>query len=173
MTLSSADILDRDERILWQGRPVFRLSLYPDSLPIFIFGLFFFVAAVLMLAGYFETHRPRLQTAYPGLLIGAFFLLAPLARRFWQSRAACYMLTNRRALVVYQRPLGETTIRSHPINANTNLELVHRGRLSALWFFKEATDTNEGLMMKNIGFDEISDANVVYDLLRDIQNGMI
>ena len=159
------------ERLLWQGRP--------DAWPVLRIGhvLRLLRGVVLLVAVLYILVRLRM-TVPPlwdvrTLVLVVFFMSVPLEIiADALSRAmAHYALTDRRALIAWQRPLFGLRLRSIPIGPATVVdhEVGRRGSVlfdapGSRWagFFGEPPRP---------GFSRITDSSAVFSLIREKQRG--
>lgn len=110
--------VEREERVLWQGRPKLRLR---DALPV----PYFFIGAMLtVLALMFRVvlhyHPGSIPQPVPFLVeafylqIGTFLLIERTVRMAWRCRHAAYVLTDRRILCKWGRETSAFPLPSVP-----------------------------------------------------------
>jgi hypothetical protein len=167
------DILDDDETIVWQGRPVGGLNLKTTHLFPIIFGFFFagfalfWMIAASRAGGYFWMFG--LLHFGVGLAISGGMLINPIiaAKRTW------YTLTNKRGMIARTSILGQKSLSSYPINADTQIEYVTKTFEKGSVFFanKQVRNRKRQNRTRNVpvGFENITDAANVQRLIRDIQ----
>lgn len=171
-----AGILDRDERIIWQGRPDGAIVFRAPQLVGLIFGAAFAGFALIWMivaaqaGGYFWMFG--LLHFAVGIAVGIGGLFLDRLRR----RRSVYSLSNKRAFIASDMPLMGRRLKSFPITAETVLETD--GNDPATIYFASETrrhHTRRGSRTSTmpIGFVRIDDGANVYALLRKIQRGAV
>jgi len=162
------DILDKDERIVWQGRPDGKVVFRIRNIFVFIFGLFFAGFAMFWMVmaasagGFFWMFGLLHFSVGLGISLGAIFFSAFKRRRTW------YTLTTRRAFIASNLPFAGRRLRSYPIDADTVLELDD-GDPPSIFFATEMRQGKNSSYTARIGFERIDDGRKVYQKFRDVQ----
>lgn len=168
-----AGILDPDENILWQGRPVPGFTLTPMSIvkllsgAIFAgFALFWIIMASTSISGglgwFFGVF------GLPFLFIGLGIMASGTIWPPYRQKHTWYSLTHKRAFIATDLPLVGRQLKSYPMREDDLLELVD-GPLQSVYFTSE-TATSEGRdYAVKIGFERLTDGREVYRMLRDIR----
>ncbi|HHL21691.1 MAG TPA: aspartate carbamoyltransferase catalytic subunit [Aliiroseovarius sp.] len=162
-------ILDKDEEILWQGRPDTAIRIGPANIATMVFGLAFAGFALFWMimasaaGGAFWMFGLIHFTAGLGLAAGP-ILWGPFKRgRTW------YTLTDRRAFIATDLPLKGKQLKSYPITDDTVLDF-QPGAPASIHFARETRRGSKGRRyMVPVGFEFIDDGEEVYRLMRGIQ----
>ena len=171
-------LLDRDEVILWQGRPSGAVVVRGSDIFESVFGLFFAGFAVFWISMASSMGTPR---SAPGVfqlfpLFGLPFLLIGLhkafGRFFWQAYVRSktnYTLTNKRGFIA-TAVLGHRKLKSYPVGDELELEQGPRG--DTLWFAarrysRRNRNGRRRTYTKRIGFELIEDGRRVMRLARE------
>jgi len=164
-------ILDKDETVLWQGRPDARVAFRIDKAFQFIFGLFFAGFALFWMVmasqagGVFWMFGLIHFGAGLAISFGAIFWDAYRRRYTW------YTLTDRRAFIATNMPHKGRKLQSYPITPGTPLEFSP-GPLATITFASEERRGNKGRRYTvPVGFERIPDGDAVYRHLRRVQEG--
>ena len=186
------DILDKDERILWQGKP--RGGIDWSRVLEFqtLFGLFFTGFAVFWVSMAFEIgegmrNAPALFKFFPlfGLIFVAAGLNMVIGRHLWDAykRAGThYTLTDKAAYIATQ-PLGRRSLRrigfdemTSPVLIDSTPGAVHFAE-RLVTYTRHRHNTGNGISFSTggssrtvrqpYGFDRIDGARQVWRLLRD------
>lgn len=164
------ELLDPDERIIWQGQPSgkLRLEITNPFAPLFLIVLISFPVYSLLTNPIAE-EIPALICV---VVIGCWGLVGiPVWAAYKRNRTA-YALTNTRALIRY-RATPSAKVSSFPITPQTLLTL-DEGRARSVWFGPDLTKKSYSWKhYKNTGFELIDDPRAVYQYLRQIQQGEI
>ncbi len=163
-------ILERGERILWQGRPGRGMKLREGDLPESLFGLGFTAVPVLWLVNAGGDGFGRLGTPGVFLLVAPLFLAIGLYKtvlkypwRVFLRRNTFYTLTNRRGIIATD-PLGMKELKSYPITPQIELEPGRRG--DDIWFAREKLGSRRNSPVRKIGFEQIENGRKVIALAR-------
>lgn len=162
-------ILDKGEKILWQGRPDGKIHMKIGNYASFGFGLIFAGFAVFWMVmassaggGFWMFGLIHFFVGI-GLSFGSIFWSAYKRRNSW------YTLTDKRAFIASDLPLKGRSLNSYPIKADTVLE-YQQGAFSTIHFSEETRRGNKGRRYTvKIGFERIGDGDKVYRLMRDVQ----
>lgn len=161
-------ILDKDEKILWQGRPDAAVKLRLSKLAGATFGIFFagFAAFWMIMAaqggGFFWMF---------GLLhfaVGVGVAAAALFGSAWRRRYSWYTLTDRRAFIATALPLRARSLKSYPITRDTVLNF-DGGDPATIHFNHELRRRKNGSEKVAVGFERIAHGSEVYRMMRGIQ----
>lgn len=162
-------VLMPGEEILWQGRPDAAFQFGAAQFATALFGLFFagFATVWMLLAstggGYFWTFGLIHFSVGIGLAIGA-FVYAP-----WRRRHTWYTLTNRRAFIATDLPFAGRKLRSWPIDADTGIS-HDGGDPATVHFAQEFIQTKNGTRTVPIGFERISEGELVHRMMAGIRD---
>ena len=163
-------ILDRDERILWQGRPDGRVVLSALHIPLALFGtafagfaLFWMIMAAFS-GGLFWMFGLIHFSIGVALVVGPPFFSAYRRQRTW------YTLTDRRAFVATDLPISGRKFKSYPIDVDTRLDFVD-GDPSSVHFAEAIRRGKNRTYRVPIGFERIENGREVYKLIRKVQSG--
>lgn len=162
-------LLDPGEKILWQGRPEpgVRLDLsQPMSLVmgVFFMGFSLFWMNIASQAGGFFWMF--------GLLFFGIGFFNAIGIHFWKSyrrRKTHYTLTNKQAFIATDLP-GKKRLKSYPVTADSGLEFIDTNPPSIL-FSSEKKHRKNGIFRVPVGFEYITDARDVMQLIRDTRRG--
>lgn len=173
-------ILDRGERILWQGRPVPGFSMAPFQPLRLLMGVFFTVFSVFWMGmagwitGMMDDDVPILFAFFP--FFGLPFLFAGLwnagVYAIWRSYArghTTYTLTSKRGIIARDLPVVGRTMKSYVITSDNKIDLKDSDP-GTVWFAEHITRSQNRTATTPIGFVRIADARKVYGLMREIQN---
>jgi len=167
------NILDTDEKILWQGQPDGRFRLRGKNIALSIFGLFFlgFSLFWITMASTATSATGGAGLMFPlfGLpfvLIGLYLVIGIHWFDALGRRKTHYTLTDKRAFIATGF-LGKR-LKSYPIDGDTVLEL-RPGTPGSVFFAKEIRRGKNGTYRIPIGFELIPDAEKVYQIFRTVQ----
>jgi len=163
-----AGILDRDENIIWQGRPDGGFAVKIPNILMAIFGLFFAGFALFWMAIAFKANGWFWMFGLLHFSVGLGLVLYALFWPTYKRRHSWYTLTNRRALIAAKVPLKGKSLKSYPITTNSSLELID-GELASVNFAEEIKSGKNGSYTVPIGFERLTDGREVYRLMRKIQ----
>ncbi|MCG6903873.1 MAG: aspartate carbamoyltransferase catalytic subunit [Rhodobacter sp.] len=161
-------ILDKDETILWQGRPDAKVVWKISHLFTFLFGLGFAGFALVWMTmaarsgGVFWMFGLIHFSVGLSLAFGTPFFSA------WKRRHTWYTLTNHRAFVATDRPFVGRRLKSYPITAETPLT-YDAGDPATIHFAHEFRRSRNRSTRRDIGFERIADGAEVYRLMRNAQ----
>ena len=164
-------ILDKDEKILWQGRPDAKVRLRLSKLAGFVFGLFFagfalfWMVMASMAGGFFWMF---------GLLhffVGLGVAFGALLGSSWRRKHSWYTLTDRRAFIATDLPFRGRSLKSYPITRETMLDF-DGGDPATIHFNHELRRRKNGHTKVAVGFERIKDGAEVYRLMRGIQESL-
>jgi hypothetical protein len=170
------DFLDPGEKLLWQGAPAPGLRITLPMVGLSLFGLPFLAAGLGTFGfGLVQLLGGRsLAEGGTGLFLIAFS--APFAGvgglmvfGTWYKaahRRVRYALSTRRAYVATS--WWKRRLESYPISPDTPLEL-ERGPTDSIWFRTETRPNSD--TTTRVGFENITEGERVYALLRRIQRG--
>ena len=164
-------LLDKGERILWQGRPDGAVKWAEFSATEALVGVFLMAIAVNTLFDLSD------QMPLIGFLIvilffsvGFYAAIGKLFMSAFRRSRTFYTLTNQRAFVAVDYGI-KRTIKSYPIGRDDPIELVE-GPGQTIYFAKEFILTRRGSKERRIGFQYIADARQVMSHIRTIQKGL-
>jgi len=163
-----AGLLDKDETILWQGRPDGGFAFKPSMIFTTVFGLFFSGFALFWMimastgGGYFWTFG--LIHFFAGFAV----ILGPLFGGMWMRRHTWYTLTDRRAFIATDLPIKGRSLKSYPIIADTVIDYQDNA-LPSVFFASKTVPTKNGSKEVPIGFERIVDGPSVLKHIRKIQ----
>jgi len=163
-------ILDKDETILWQGRPDGALHFRLKNVGTFIFGLFFAGFALFWMVmasqagGFFWMFGLIHFSVGIGVSFGSLFYDVYRRRHTW------YTLTDRRAFIATDMVHKGRQLKSYPITKDMMLKF-QPGPLPSIHFAQEVRRSNNGSRPVDIGFDWIADGDEVIAMIRQIQRG--
>lgn len=164
-------ILDPDERILWQGQPDASIVLRRAHLATFPFGLAFsgFALFWMIMASFAGGYFWMFGLLHFG--VGIAIALGPIFLTPWIRRRTWYTLTNRRAFIATNTPMGGRRLTSYPIGPDTTLDFRDDG-LPSLYFAHRVRTGKKGRRHRDdIGFERIEDGREVYRMMREMQKG--
>src|SRR5262249_50134813 len=101
--------LSKDEKVVWLGRPSRNPAVYPPKTVLAIIGAVVLCVAVMFL---FIKGKPLIFPIVAGCL-GALFVAAPFLLKQTNTYQACYVVTNRRAILVERSMLGLAPMPAH------------------------------------------------------------
>lgn len=146
-------VLAPGETVVWEGRSETRQPLSRQNRNLVILLL---VGATFAVAALGDSPIP----VFFG--IAAYFMFERQNRRKMGAQNRRYLLTDRAAYIAEAQGAGLTDLRAFPITANMRLGLGPRSVSFAARYNKEGQEAAEGFL-------DISDAQRVHDLIRDIQ----
>lgn len=169
-----------DETLLWEGAPVPGLHQRGKAVFLMVFGLPFLIIGVALF--FFGIHRMTDATttndaglalfltafALPFGGIGAFLVFGPFVEARTAHRGIRYALTTRAAYVIRQGRFP--SLKVYPILPSTALELEPGTRASTVWLHARLERDSDGdLGTTKAGFENIAEAEKVFNLIRDLQ----
>ncbi len=170
------------ERLLWQGRPqpfaqspVWRVIVTLAGLGLLVFaGFVGWLASVLSsddgiaaAAGTSAGIAMRLSATGLGLWLIAPQWIARLDRASWTS----YALSNRAAYIRYTNLSPKLEI--YEIRPETTIERLRGRRGDTILFHSHRVEGSDGPLTVHAGFRNISDADAVLAMIREIQTGKV
>lgn len=161
-------ILDKEETIIWQGRPDGRIVMRITNIAGFVFGLFFAGFALFWMimassaGGVFWMFGLIHFAVGLGVSFGAVFWSAYKRRNSW------YTLTNQRAFIAANLPLVGRKLKSYPINSDTMLEFLD-DTPATINFATELRRGKNSTHRVSIGFERIENGRDVYAKFREVQ----
>lgn len=159
--------LQPGEKILWQGRPAFRLAFEFTS-PLELYGMIFLLALSVGWLRWTDLGGPVWIIWFVFLATGLWGLLGRHLWRAWKRRQSLYVLTDRRALVI-SGGRGRQKVEAYPIAMGTKVQLVE-GQPGSVHFTTRKWRSIRGYEKRwRTGFDFIDDAAAVYALFRRVQ----
>jgi hypothetical protein len=165
-------ILDKDERILWQGRPDGRIVLSAVYIPLVLFGaafagfaLFWMIMAAFS-GGFMWMFGLIHFSVGVGIIVGPPLFSAHRRRHTW------YTLTDSRAFIATHLPVTGRKFKSYPIEENTRLDFID-GDPSSVHFAEAVRRGKNSTYRIPVGFERIEDGREVYRLIRKVQSGEV
>jgi hypothetical protein len=162
------DILEGDEKILWQGRPTNRFRIKPSQIMMFLFGIGLSGVAVYWMNTIAQTGGSYwmfgLGLFFVGIAVGA----GPIIIDNIQRKNSWYTLTDRRAFIGTDMPVVGRRLQSYPINNSTFLDFRSEDPPSIYFAVEYLRGKYEPLPI-DIGFVGIPDASEVLRLMRTLQ----
>lgn len=160
--------LDRDEEILWQGRPDQAFKVQIDGVLQLGMSIFFVAFSVFWMFG-------ASQAGGMFWMFGLLFFFVGLGQLFRsifgptvRRRSSWYTLTDRRAFIATEYPFVGRKLKSYPITAQTVLDF-RADDLSSIYFAEETKRGQDGTYTIPIGFERLRQGDAVYRLMRDVQ----
>lgn len=163
-----ADILEPNEKIIWQGRPDGGFALKIPNILMAIFGLFFAGFALFWMIMAFAGGGSFWMFGLLHFSVGAGLVLYAIFWPTYKRRHSWYTLTDQRAIIAANVPLRGKSLKSYPITAKSSLELID-GALATVNFAEEIKNGKNSTYTVAIGFERLSDGREVYRLMRKIQ----
>ena len=161
-------LLDKDEQVIWQGRPDASFVATPSMFGVGAFSVFFTSFALFWMIGASQAGGLFWMFGLIHFSAGlAMFVRTVFGPSFVRARTF-YTLTRRRAFIAKDLPIFGRSLKSYPINANTTIEFKD-GRLPSIIFATETRMGTKGQPSRDIGFERIADGRNVLQLIRDIQ----
>lgn len=169
-------LLDPDEKIVWQGQPDAKFRLRGRNIALSLFGIVFLGSSlafmVVAVASTSAQGGPMglmfLLFGLPFVLVGLYLVVGIHWADMAGRRKTHYTLTNKHAFIA--TALFVKRLKSYPIGADTALEL-RPGSPGSVMFAEEIVRNNNSTTRRAIGFELIPDAQEVYALMRDVQDG--
>lgn len=163
------DILDKDEKILWQGRPDAGIHLKIGNIATFGFGLVFAGFALFWMIMAAQGGGGLWMFGLIHFSVGISMSFGPVFWSAYTRRHSWYTLTNGRAFIAVDTPIKGRSLKSYPINQDTVLE-YNQGPLATIYFSEIIKRGNKGRRYSvQIGFERISEGDEVYRLMRRVQ----
>lgn len=156
-------ILQKDERIVWQGRPSGGLHLRLSDFPLILFGLFFSGFALFWMTAASRAGGAFWMFGLIHFSAGLAIVALPLFWRPLVRRRSFYTLTDRRALIASDLPVRGRRLDIYPINRMSELSL-DPGKPGSVWFASKHSWTSITRSAR-IGFELIPDAARVFSLI--------
>lgn len=155
------DILQKGERILWQGRPSARIHLRLPDLPMMLFGLAFagFALFWMRMAGMGGGSFWMFGLIH--FAVGLLVFTLPLVWRPLLRARTFYTLTDRRAFIARDLPMAGRNLDIYPINLMSELTLKP-GNPGTIWFAPRSRGWGGFDLNRRIGFEFIPDAEQVF-----------
>jgi hypothetical protein len=136
--------LTKDEKLVWLGRPSRNPAVHPDKRVLAVIGLV--VLGVAVALGLFVKGMPLI---FPGVLglLGLFFVAAPWLFNPANTYQACYVVTNRRAILLERTLAGPRRKSYHPhellaLERRSNQRVAGAGDLIFEYIFIVGEATN-------------------------------
>lgn len=172
-------LLDDDEKILWQGKPVTRFAFRPTDFLLSGFGLVFFAFAIFwtVMASSMSSGTGPFGYIFPlfgipFILVGGFLLFG---RFFWdvhRRSRTWYTLMDKRAFIATNL-LGNRTLKNYTIDEDSPIVLVGESSEQTVHFAERVKRGSKGnTYTEAIGFELLPDneGREVYGMLREIRN---
>lgn len=158
-------ILDKDEHIFWQGRPVAGLSFQNTDMAGAAMGIFFMGFSIFWMnmaaniTGSFDSGAPKLFPLFgiPFFLIGFYNAIGHVFWKAYLRSKTHYTLSNKRAFIATDHPGKGKLLQDYTIESNTDL-ILKIGPPDSVWFAG-----------RKIGFHRIEDGRAVHKMMRQIQ----
>lgn len=162
-------ILDKGEKILWQGRPDGGFHLHFAHIFFALFGAAFAGFALFWMVLAYDENDYFWTFGLIHFTIGLIVMLAGPLGGPYLRRHTWYTLTNRRGFVATDLPLAGRKLKSYPIRPDTPV-IFEEGELATVLFATERQFTKNGVSTRSVGFHRIRDGRHVLSLIRQIQN---
>jgi hypothetical protein len=152
-----------DERLIWSGRPVLVPNLFVTTRLLPPFALLWVVVSsgrlVSVVRGWRrdEVGFEVVAVASVLLALGLWLLVGPVIGQWARARRSAYAVTDRRILVLDRPVLGPASVTSHSLEELGSPLLTTRRDGSGTIRFG----------VSDITFDDIREADRVFDLLRE------
>jgi len=130
-------ILDKGEKILWQGRPDGKISLTPATIGTLGFGLLFAGFALFWMFMAAQAGGNFWMFGLIHFFVGLSLALVPIYAGSYKRRHSWYTLTNRRAFIASDLPLVGKKLVSYPIDKNSPLALIEGNPGSVIFAKRE------------------------------------
>ncbi|MEX0970487.1 MAG: aspartate carbamoyltransferase catalytic subunit [Paracoccaceae bacterium] len=168
-------ILDRDERILWQGRPDTKIIIGPGNIALLLFGSVFagFALVWMVLAASAGGGFWAFGLIHFSVGLGIMFA-AVFGSRFKRART-WYALSSRRAFIATDMPVVGRKLKSYPITPDSVLQTDgnHPATLHFAAETRRRSSKSGGTYQAPVGFVRIDDGEEVFKLLRRVQRGAV
>jgi hypothetical protein len=162
-------ILDKGEKILWQGRPAQGLHISFTKIPVAVFGLFFAGFALFWMIMASQAGGGFWMFGLIHFTVGVGLTGTALVGETFRHRATWYTLTDRRAFIATDLPWKGRTLESYTIDPDTRLD-YRAGDPASIYFARELRRGSKGRSYwANVGFERISGGEKVMRLLRKVQ----
>ena len=162
-------ILDKGEKILWQGRPDTAIHIRPANIATMVFGLAFAGFALFWMIMASAAGGAFWMFGLIHFAVGLGLAAGPILWGPFKRGRTWYTLTDRRAFIATDLPLKGKQLKSYPITDDTVLDF-QPGSLSSIRFAQETRRGSKGRRyVVPIGFDYIREGDEVYRKMRDIQ----
>jgi hypothetical protein len=161
-------ILDRDETVLWQGRPDPGFHMPIEGIFKIVFFAFFTGFSVFWMAMAGTGGGLFWVFGLPFFLIGGSSFVWALIGPTMTRRNSWYTVTTKRALIASELPIVGRQLKSFRIDRDTNLDF-REGPLSSIYFATERRRGKNGTYPVKVGFERIPDGREVYQHLRSVQ----
>jgi len=164
------DILDKGEKILWQGRPDGTVRWKARNFITLIFGIFFAGFALFWMTMAASAGGGFWMFGLIHFTVGIAIGVGPPFFNAYKRRHSWYTLTGNRAIIATDMPMRGRKLKSYPITNETIIS-YDSGTPATLNFAKEIKRGKNGSYTIDIGFEQIDDGAEVYRLMREIQRG--
>lgn len=162
-----AEVLEDDERLLWQGRP--GIGIVVSTFQYLVMATFLLSVTNIY---YFSGGPPEKHALAVNLFYIAYFVsivLYVLWPSFVRSRSR-YAVTNKRALIAMNKPFAQAQITSYPAQNWTPLVLTDKHPSNLYFTSRELFALRAANRHKKVGFEQISDGNDVHKVMQDVQS---
>ncbi len=162
-------ILDKGERILWQGRPDTAIHIGPANIATIIFGAAFAGFALFWMIMASQAGGTFWMFGLIHFAVGLGVMLGPILWGPFQRARTWYTLTDRRAFIATDLPIIGKRLKSYPITRDTIID-YRPGTPATVHFAQETRRGSNGRRFQvPVGFRFIADGDEVYARIRDIQ----
>lgn len=161
------EVLEDDERLLWQGRP--GIGVVVSTFQYLIMATFLLSVSNIY---YFSGGPPEKHALAVDLFYTAYFVLIVLYV-LWPSvirRRSKYAVTDKRALIAMQRPFSQTQITSYPAQDWTPLVLAGKAPSNLYFTNRKILALRAADRNVQAGFEQISNGNDVHKIMQDVQS---
>ncbi len=172
---------DPDETLLWEGRPIagigdWRIYNWSErilSAALGALGLVIGKEAILDATKWLSKGNVGLGllilgVALPFILAGTYVVFLQWPAMVLAYKHKRYALTNRAAYIMYQWP--RVKVKVLPVGPETIIELVKGRRSFSVWAsIVKTSDGDGGSKVEKDGFENISEGQKVYNLIRELQ----
>lgn len=163
-------ILDKDERILWQGQPDASITFGRDTVFGLLFGLAFAGFALFWMSMAARAGGAFWMFGIVHFSVGVGLCAGAVLWRPWTRHHTWYTLTDRRAFIATDLPVSGRSLKSYPITAGTVLE-TDGADPATIWFHEETRRSRRGSYRHRVGFERVRDGAGLYRRMREIQKG--
>lgn len=163
-------ILDRDEQILWQGRPDQDFHMAAGQIFAAIFGLFFAGFALFWMVMASRGGGPMWMFGLIHFSVGVYMVWWSIYGATYSRRNTWYTLTDKRAFIATDFLTKGRELNSYPITADMRFRF-HEGELSTIHFAQERRKGSKGRSYTvDVGFERIDEGEKVLKLMHKIQD---
>jgi len=168
-------LLDQNETVLWQGRPNRDVSFNFKSAFIGIIGCAFTVVAFgSLIESYVKSDSTNTTFGIIFSMVGIAAIVDSIYEAYYKRNRTYYALTNKRAIVFIDSLIRSKNIKLFPIVKDTAFELKteydsNGKKLTSILFAKHIRFDEDGSHLEDIGFERLLDGQIVYNLMRKVQ----